>query len=152
MFKYVFWFLLFFNGGFLTGGATAPPPASYGYACVFTRQHGVGFFPWSQAAIAPHKTIAREFSRIRGNLRRPSKLSLHCHIREFSLRTQSPPTPPVTCRDATSLPRVFLSSGTRYPWQTRMGPSVDTESTTTRVQHPRNKSMVPERETRLWKG
>ena len=24
MFKYVFWFLLFFNGGFLTGGATAP--------------------------------------------------------------------------------------------------------------------------------
>ena len=28
MFKYVFWFLLFFNGGFLTGGATAPlaPP------------------------------------------------------------------------------------------------------------------------------
>ena len=28
MFKYVFWFLLFFNGGFLTGGTTAPfaPP------------------------------------------------------------------------------------------------------------------------------
>ena len=34
MFKYVFWFLLFFNGGFLTGEATAPlapPPASYGH-------------------------------------------------------------------------------------------------------------------------
>ena len=42
MFKYVFWFLLFFNGGFLIGGgggATAPlaplaplaPPASYGH-------------------------------------------------------------------------------------------------------------------------
>ena len=47
MFKYVFWFLLFFNGGFLTGGGgwgvggggggrgvtapLAPPPASYGH-------------------------------------------------------------------------------------------------------------------------
>ena len=32
MFKYVFWFLLFFNGGFLTGGQLPPlPPASYGH-------------------------------------------------------------------------------------------------------------------------
>ena len=33
MFKYVFWFLLFFNGDFLTVGATVPlaPPASYGH-------------------------------------------------------------------------------------------------------------------------
>ena len=47
MFKYVFWFLLFFNGGFLTGGATAPlaPPLAtampYAYACVASEDRSV---------------------------------------------------------------------------------------------------------------
>ena len=72
MFKYAFWFLLFFNGGFLTWGGNCPPcpPASYGHVDTHANK-SYAPRPWSLPLKTFHRVTCTSGGRSVGLTARP---------------------------------------------------------------------------------